>query len=70
MTRSENTSFGYGGSSHRYKLPCRVLGKGTMHALVTWTEYKLTPDDEQWMVRFAVCLTMDFNCFCTASKTV
>ena len=41
-----------------------------MHALVTWTEYKLTPDDEQWMVRFAVCLIIEFNCFCTARKSV
>ena len=29
---------------------CRVVRGGIMHALVTWTEYKLTSDADHWLV--------------------
>ena len=29
---------------------CRVSQEGVMHALISWTEYKLFPDADQWMV--------------------
>ena len=33
-----------------YVLYCRVVRGGIMHALVTWTEFKLTSDADQWLV--------------------
>lgn len=30
---------------------CRNARGGTLHALATWMEYKLTPESEQWLVR-------------------
>ena len=29
---------------------CRVSQDGVMHALVSWMEYQLFPDGDQWMV--------------------
>jgi len=29
---------------------CRVSQEGVMHALVSWMEYQLFPDADQWMV--------------------
>lgn len=55
-----------------------------MHALVTWTEYKLTSDDDQWLVcslHFALpspalpflplpCLEQLLLCECTQHHSV
>ena len=38
---------------------CRVVTGGIMHALVTWTEYKLTSDADQWQVLLVLsCLSL------------
>ena len=38
------------GSAAHVLVHCRVVREGIMHALVTWTEYKLTSDADQWLV--------------------
>ncbi len=51
MPAADATSYRVSGNHHILVLCCcRVRQEGVMHALVSWMEYQLFPDADQWMV--------------------
>ena len=47
----------------------RVHRRGIMHAWVTWTEYKLLPDADRWMVSYTH-LTLHLQIACLLANSM